>query len=352
MQRKTRVRTIAPFILINITIVATINGQQAEHINTSDQNYKLGEHYFLLEGIPKEADSLYKYIQLNFKDTEFSNKVASLREWQLESIGIHGYSKLYSRYLIAVANQKNNDYQRALNIAESIEKQKSLIRNNEFYLNTISLKINSYRELGRFEQALFTSEYLLSLIPSDNLVLRSKVYYNLANIYEFMWDFDAYLVAIDSSLHYAELAKDMPRIQRALRGLVNYYYDIGEIEKANKYFIRHGQPLELATEAELSYKRLNARTLEEEKRYNLAIESYKKTLESAMILDFKLMQKEILKDISRVQYIQKKERNNLILRYALVFTIVFLAIMHNLVFNRRRNKDLQTHEGRRLKFKI
>lgn len=125
MQRKTRVRTIAPFILINITIVATINGQQAEHINTSDQNYKLGEHYFLLEGIPKEADSLYKYIQLNFKDTEFSNKVASLREWQLESIGIHGYSKLYSLYLIAVANQKNNDYQRALNIAESIEKQKS-----------------------------------------------------------------------------------------------------------------------------------------------------------------------------------------------------------------------------------
>lgn len=221
MQRKTRVRTIAPFILINITIVATINGQQ----------------------LPTDGAELYEYILENYKNEGSSRLISGLNEPYLESLGFKGYTKLYALYLIASANRKDKDFIKAKGLLNSIIDQKEIISDSLFLYNVYALTADVYRELGEDEQALKLSYSLLETLPDDEYSTKSKVFYNISNIHKDWWRLDMAKSSLDESLLYAEKAVDALRIQRALRGLADYWLLKNNPDMAERYLLRHGPPL-------------------------------------------------------------------------------------------------------------
>jgi tetratricopeptide (TPR) repeat protein len=279
-----KVKGIITLILINITIVATIHGQQ----------------------LPTDGAELYEYILENYKNEGSSRLISGLNEPYLESLGFKGYTKLYAMYLIASANRKDKDFLKARVLLDSIVDQKDGIDSETFMMDVMSLTADVYRELGEDEKALKLSYELLNLLSKDAYAFKSKVFYNISNIHKDWWRLDMAKSSLDESLLYAEKAVDALRIQRALRGLADYWLLKNNPDMAERYLLRHGPPLKKASEGEITYSQLHARLLEERQQFKEAEAMYMASLEQARLLNFDLIEYELVNDINRNKIKRKK----------------------------------------------
>lgn len=316
MQKKINVRGIVALIIINITAVATIKGQE----------------------LPAVGPELYEYILENYKNEGSSRLISGLNEPYLESLGFKGFSKLYAMYLIASANRKDKDFLKAKALLDSIVGQTEAIDSETFIMDVMSLTADVYRELGEDEQALNLSYELLNLLSKDAYAFKSKVFYNISNIHKDWWQLDKAKSSLDESLFYAEKAVDALRIQRALRGLADYWFLKNNPDMAEKYLLRHGPPLEKASEGEITYTQLKGRLLEERQQFKEAEAMYMASLEQARLLNFDLIENELVIDINRNRLEREKYIKTIFLRYGLVAIILLLVGIMNFYMKRKDTK--------------
>ena len=283
-----------------------------------------------------QSMGLYDFVLNNYKHTEHSFDVSRVTERDLLAEGVTGYKKLYALYLVAVANNKDKDHERALTLLTSILAQQDSVDSNTFIYDVWSLKGTTFKHLGEYQKSVDVFSSLLGH-PDIHPSFYAKFHKELSSLYLLMLDSEPGLHHLKRSHHYAQLANDVQRIQRARRSLAEYHLEISlDADSALYYLELHGEPDSSRMSDVISYSKLIGMYEQSQNKFNKAEQAFLSAHQTARLYKFRGFEEELSRLVLSNRVLQKKyvkERRFSILTAATLI-IVFLYRNRNQIWLR------------------
>ncbi len=232
-----------------------------------------------------EAEELYFFVTENYLG-EKSDSVAKITKPDLYNTNMLSDYRYYALNLIARSNRKHGNFQRAIEIANSIPVDS--IQHQPTMYDTHFLRAWIYLNSKEYFKADSIYSKWLNRIPDEYPLIKTINYNDFVGVKEFFQQSDSMIIYLKKAIAWNQKTNDDRKLHRSnvyLKNLSNYYV---KIEQPDSAFYYHSQidTTGASIETKITFELSNGKINKELKKFDEAYNSYMIARNQASLFNF------------------------------------------------------------------